>query len=171
MDEFEILTILRAGKTAVGISKTDPGNPAFKGEKPRDSRGELHRFTCGKGADFEVLGETQKNTTCRRKKLPNLIARGVQRGIDLTSRQFPNGQPGAGMSEPCHCTGRDHDQTHKQSNEKATKGQHRHLQNQGVAGARGSNTGNAGSPSEKSGSVANPSILVSMGLTDRSSGH
>lgn len=113
MDGLVLPAILRSGKSAVGISETDPGNSPLKWQKAGDFGRQRHGISGPQTTKLEVLGERGKNTARRIEKFPDLIAGGVQRGIDLPDRQLANRQVRSRVAEPSHRSGGDQNQGDK----------------------------------------------------------
>lgn len=113
MDGLVLLPILRSGKSAVGISETDPGNSPLKWQEAGDFGCQHYGISRHKSTKLEILGERGKNTARRIEKFPDLIAGGVQRGIDLPDRQLANRQVRSRVTEPGHRSGGDQNQADK----------------------------------------------------------
>ena len=113
MDGLVLPAILCSGKSAVGISETDPGNPALKWQEAGDFGRQRHGISGPQTTKLEVLGERGKNTARGIEKFPDLIAGGVQRGIDLPDRQLANRQVRSRVAEPSHRSGGDQNQGDK----------------------------------------------------------
>ena len=113
MDGLVLPPILGSGKSAIGISETDPGNPTLKWQKAGDFGRQCHGISGPQTTKLEVLGERGKNTARRIEKFPDLIAGGVQRGIDLPDRQLANRQVRSRVAEPSHRSGGDQNQGDK----------------------------------------------------------